>query len=172
MVSINLIHAAYSNDLETVKKLIESGVDPNDFDPNNMSALISASCSMFNFKEMCEYLLLHGANPNLYTTDKLSALKSAAKHQNLDIIKMLLEYGADPNFEKNGHVALNIFFDQDHPEPFEKSKEFLQLVVPLTDEKYYQQTYNNIIDVNLRNYMKELTPHFQYKDPDMFGSEK
>jgi len=176
VVANQLANAAYRNDFDTVKKLIETGANPNLFDPKSLPA-ITCSCYHPNSKILA-HLLEHGADPNIYTTDRKSALKTAAKNKNIFNIKMLLEHGADPNYENgSGDVALYVFFDDDQEYSdddciLSSEKEILDLLVPVTHEKYLQKVYECLRHPTLRDHLKQLTPHINYVDPAQFGGRQ
>lgn len=67
---------------------------------NNLkSALLSAAIS--NAIEIVEYIMQHTNYIQIDTTDIKEALKQAAKHQNLDVIKVLSNYVTDDNVYKD-----------------------------------------------------------------------
>ena len=180
----DLVDAAYRGNFEKVKALIEiHGVDPNEWENTSMPALI-ADCARDGHGpvNVLEYLLSKGADPNLYTAEKdgLSALKSAAKYKHYDKVRLLLEHGADPNYERGGEVALTIAVDTEYHEEDSDQEEFmnddfaqikplLDLLVPVTDPRYYQKTYTYLVDQRLRDHLVKLTPSHAhlYRNPEL-----
>ena len=157
-----LVNATHSDKYNQVKRIIESGIHPDDYTGNSMPALV-CSCANGNY-EITEYLLSKGANPNLYTADKRSPLKSAANIGHLEITRLLLKANADPNYEKEGEVALTLACDQ-YP-----NKELIKLLLPVTDKKYYQKAYDYSTDVEIRNMIKEYDSNLI--EPSSFGGPK
>lgn len=83
-----IVEAAAYNHLSIVKQLVKHDVNVLATDKNNRSALLR-SCFNNNI-EMCEYLMLHGADPNIVDSkDNTTPLISAAIKGNLKIIEYL-----------------------------------------------------------------------------------
>jgi len=163
-----LVNATAFGKIDQVKKIIESGVNPDDYTGHSQPAIIFASA--YGNYEIVEYLLSKGGNPNNYTHDKLSALKSAADIGNLKIVKLLLKFGADPNYERNGNVALTLACDSVHQGI---NKELIELLLPITDKKYYQRAYEYCTDIEMRNMIKDLAQEITFTDPvDGYGGPK
>jgi len=117
--------------LEAIKKLIEAGFDPNfkvklhpRQEPSVKGPMIERAI-MRNEVEVVEFLLSHGANPNLSSSILHAALISKeniggernyhtiTSYPNRKILKILLEAKADPNAENYHHasplrVAMNL----------------------------------------------------------------
>jgi ankyrin repeat protein len=146
-----LVNATHSNNLNQVKRIIESGVSVNDYTGNTMPALTCACCN--GNVEMVEYLLSQGANPNNYTEKRISPLKSIANSSSphsFTIVKLLLDAGADPNYEKTGNVALTLACDVSN------DVDLIRLLLHVTDEKYYQKAYEYSQTEEIRNLFKEV----------------
>jgi hypothetical protein len=146
-----LVNATHSGNLNQVKKIIESGVDVNDYTGNTVPALTCACCN--GNVEMVQYLLSQGANPNNYTETRISALKSVANSSSPDsftIVKLLLDAGADANYEKDGNVALTLACDVSN------DIDLIRLLLHVTDEKYYQKAYEYSQTEEIRNLFKEV----------------
>ena len=88
--STDLHLACKAGDLAKVKALVEDGADVNELDDKGNPAIASA----FFWKDITQYLIDKGADPNL---GKYPALISAANNYSLDVMKILLKAGADPN---------------------------------------------------------------------------
>lgn len=154
-----MVNAASSGDLNVVKKIVESGIHPDDYKNNSMPAIVAATCR--GKYSIVEYLLSQGANPNNYTNDKVSALKSAALYKHSDIIKLLIQHNADPNYERNGDVALTIAIDQAE----EKDLELIKFLFPITDKQYYQKCYEYASNETIRKFIVDSCPDIQFVDP-------
>lgn len=59
-------------------------------------------------KPQTAYLLEHGADPDYVCNDGRTLLISAARYGNVDSVKLLLDYGADPN-QPNGRPRLGSY---------------------------------------------------------------
>ncbi|WP_166829696.1 ankyrin repeat domain-containing protein [Thalassoroseus pseudoceratinae] len=96
-----LIHAAVTGDFETVRRLIESGADPNSVDQHGMGPLL-------NFDpEITRFLLEHGADPDAQRNENISPVLGASG--NVECMRLMLEAGANVNraSEHNGETALH-----------------------------------------------------------------
>ncbi len=109
-----LLIAARNGYAEAVQALVESRVDVNGASAGDKSTPIVIAIANGHF-DVAKYLLDHGANPNLATIDGLAALyatedveyaevgwspnpiTSEEKISYLDLLKTLLDHGADPN---------------------------------------------------------------------------
>ena len=82
--------------LEKVRALIESKqVKVNDVDENNVTALRFAA--QYDHREILCYLLSKGASPKIRAKDGRDPLYSAVEKRNIEIVKILLDHGANPN---------------------------------------------------------------------------
>lgn len=87
--------------LKLVKKYVSEGVDINKpysrenykAPPSDTTALVESV--KFNYYEVSEVLLKNGANPNV--TYEMNPIMYAIWNGNYDLVKLLLEYRADPN---------------------------------------------------------------------------
>ena len=100
-----LVSAAGNGDLEAVKALIAEGVNVNQ-KPAGMggcTALIMAGENM----QIVDYLLEHGANPNVKDDHGETALVYAIGLGNTNLMLKLIAKGADVNARnKGGNIAL------------------------------------------------------------------
>ncbi len=97
--------ALKKHDLESVRKALQAGVDPNirDADGYTPLHLAAADCSL----EIVQELLCSGASPYFQTPRRLAAntpLHIAAVCERADIVQLLINYGADP--DKSNAVQL------------------------------------------------------------------
>jgi uncharacterized protein len=91
----NLIDAAFKGDIDTVKQLLDKGVNPNSKDSDGETALHYAALK--GRTEVVMLLLKKGANPNIKDKDGGTPLMSAAWGGHADVAKLLLAKGANPN---------------------------------------------------------------------------
>src|SRR5215469_6020816 len=109
-----LLFAARDGALDAVKALVESGADVNELCAGDKSSPLVIAISNGHY-ETGKYLVEHGANPSLANVDGLTPLYAAIDMQYapvswapnpltiqekvtyLDLMKALLERGADPN---------------------------------------------------------------------------
>lgn len=94
---ITLHKAAFNGDIDTVKKLLDQGVDLNEINQHAGTPLL---CATFGKKsEIVKILLEHKANPSHFSflLEGIAPLLVAAEEGNASIVKMLLEYHANPN---------------------------------------------------------------------------
>lgn len=104
----DLLRAATNGDLSQVRRLIQSGVDPNSVIPGRRSALVQAAYA--GHLEVVRQLLAQGADPNLY--DRASSrrfpeiprspLGAAAASGDRAIVQDLLQVGALVDFAPPG----------------------------------------------------------------------
>lgn len=107
--------AAFFNQTEIVKSLIELGADPNlsATNPSKVNALHSAIAKE-NY-ELCKLLIENGANVDAVQMQNVTALHSAVHRGNLDLVKLLIENNASITLEmNNGDTALIIAMSEGH----------------------------------------------------------
>lgn len=119
--------AAFFNETEIAKLLLENGANPNlqATNPSKVNALHSAVAKE-NY-DLCLLLIKYGINVNATQIQSVTALHSAAHRGNLKIVKLLVENGAEINLKmNNGDTAISIAEKDKHKEVFdylvEKSK--------------------------------------------------
>ncbi len=94
-----LIKASLGGDLATVKSLVDGGANVNYIDPNGNTPLGVAYFS----PQIAEYLLGKGADVN---GGSFPVLVSASRYYSLDVMKMAIKAGADPN--KPGIIKVDL----------------------------------------------------------------
>lgn len=88
----NINRAAFAGDLDKVRSLIDSGVDPNLADENGAGTLLTFHPSMISL------LIENGADPNSQTNENgASVLAGLCYVGKIECVKLLLQYGANPN---------------------------------------------------------------------------
>ncbi len=85
-----LIKACLQGDLAAVKKAVEAGANPNAVGATGGRPLPSS----WFWPEITQYLIDKGANPN---DGNSPALVMASRYYSIDVMKILLKAGADPN---------------------------------------------------------------------------
>ncbi len=85
-----LMKASLAGDLTSVKSLVEGGADAKYIDANGNTPLGVAYFS----PEITEYLIGKGADTN---AGNFPSLVSASRYYSVDVMKLLLKAGADPN---------------------------------------------------------------------------
>ncbi len=88
-----LTDAARYGDLETVRSLVQGGVDLNALDRSDQTPL--ATAALYNQPEVAALLLEAGARIEAYSNRRGTALICAAQYASADLVRYLLEHGAD-----------------------------------------------------------------------------
>jgi ankyrin repeat protein len=92
-----------------VEWLLKNGADPNHMDLNGDTPLLAAIMSLSDDNEcteICRILLQGGANPNLHGRWSMSPLLTAVVKNNLSVVQLLVEYGANLNAEYQTNAPL------------------------------------------------------------------
>lgn len=105
-----ILHAVDSHNEDVLSAILKAGGDPNPRVPRRLcrsSPLIAASFG--GLVGMVRLLLRFGAELNACNPEGWTALQQAASVQNVECVKTLLEFGADPvETSENGQSALTI----------------------------------------------------------------
>jgi len=96
-------YAAENNNLNIINLLIDYNVELNDC--NGYNALSSACLN--NNKKIINVLLTNGVNPEIHCVFVRPALISSIIRKNLEIVKKLINMGADINIVYKGDTPLN-----------------------------------------------------------------
>jgi hypothetical protein len=91
-----LCGATLARSYEKIRFLLDQGADVNAEDKDNRTALIAATG--IGFLDGVQMLLNAGASTNSIG-ERGTALRVAVRLEHVDIVKLLLESGADPNLE-------------------------------------------------------------------------
>lgn len=90
--ALKLKHSCFEGDLDEVRRLLDSGVDPNSADEYGSGTLLTFHPSMIG------YLLSRGVDPNAQTNENgASVLAGLAYVNELECVRILLRAGANPN---------------------------------------------------------------------------
>lgn len=107
--------AAFFDQTEIAKLLIDNGADPNlsATNPSKVNALHSATAKE-NY-ELCKILIENGANVNATQMQNVTALHSAVHRGNMALTQLLVENGADSALKMdNGDSSVDIAEKEGH----------------------------------------------------------
>ncbi|XP_023679542.2 protein phosphatase 1 regulatory subunit 16A [Paramormyrops kingsleyae] len=91
--NITLLEAAARNDLEEVKELLSSGVSPDLFNEDGLTAL--HQCCIDDFEELVRCLVEAGASVNACDSELWTPLHAAATCGHTRLVQLLVQSGAD-----------------------------------------------------------------------------
>jgi ankyrin repeat protein len=98
--------ALQNRDFDLAELLIDRGLDINSKDQNGIDILYAVINLRTKDKETMRFLLRHGANPNNMEGAIDTPLHNAINWSAFKLIKLLLDYGADPNIiDSRGRTA-------------------------------------------------------------------
>ncbi|MFA6241124.1 MAG: ankyrin repeat domain-containing protein [Candidatus Hydrogenedentales bacterium] len=122
--SDNPFASAYDGDSSSLSKWLQSGGDPNAVDSDGYSLLDLATGPKGNVQTV-KLLLDLGADPNRVRSGYHSPLMNAASWGYFDMVKLLLERGADANYQiDDGSGAVDMVANSDN----EKDRRILSLL--------------------------------------------
>ncbi|RLN96187.1 hypothetical protein BBJ28_00001656 [Nothophytophthora sp. Chile5] len=105
--SVELVEAAFDNEMETVVGCLDKNYDIESEDGHAHTALSEASCQ--GHKDIVGVLLERGADPNKCNDENRSPLYRAAYNGHLETLQLLLESGGDPRLRsKQGETAYDV----------------------------------------------------------------
>ena len=97
--STPLMYAVLYGEVDAVKRLLESGADPNARNEANATALMWAATDL----QKTRLLLEHGADVNARSDEGRTPLIMAARRSgSADVVKLLLDHGANPSAKTSG----------------------------------------------------------------------
>ena len=136
-----IFDAIYDNDVNTIKRYLENGGDPNIKDNDDYSLLkylILDSKIDEKMYNIIKLLLEYRFNPNIVDKDNETILfmlltYRAYTNYTYKITKLLLEYGADPNiksiYRNSGNTAIYEIFNTYEQNPSKELKELILLLL-------------------------------------------
>lgn len=169
---LSTIFAKYWNqddDCEKIKELVNKIPSLDYYQEYSLSPL--ASAVSFNDISTVKYLLDSGADPNYtFSSDRFTALKTAARHNHHQILQILLDCGADPNIENDSNlVALDIACDCE-------ALECVNILIPITDKKYFVSAYACTPNDAIRQKIQDFDPDREWNkvhyNPGPFTCER
>jgi uncharacterized protein len=128
-----LLDAVQMNHIEAVRLLLAAGAEPNI--KNNEGESPLRICADKGYLEMARVLLLCGANKKIHEAGGaagMNALGLAADRLNVDMVRLLLAHGADPNVLDNDRMTvfdhLRLMDPPEDPADQERLREIRQLL--------------------------------------------
>lgn len=91
--NIRLLEAACRNDVEEVHRFLQSGLNPNLYNEDGLTAL--HQCCIDDYGDIVELLLEAGADVNACDSELWTPLHAAATCGHLHLVKLLIEKGAN-----------------------------------------------------------------------------
>lgn len=112
---VGILDATANNDTLTVQAYVNSGINVDMMSLDGTRTPLLNAVMNENF-EMAQMLLAAGASPNLATTDEFEAtpLGDAAAAGRVEIARLLIEYGADPDGLSTGWLPLDLAAHHGH----------------------------------------------------------
>jgi hypothetical protein len=96
-----------SGDIETVRRLLDDGIEPSSSDNKHRTGLHFAACS--GNVQIARLLLERGADPNLQDVVGNTPLHLSACTNNTEMVTLLLKYGTDVTvLDKSGRSPLQL----------------------------------------------------------------
>lgn len=139
----------YRRGLEVVRELLKFGANVNIADDYKCTPLIVAIQLLGKEAfETVKELLQFGANPNVHDYQGYSALTLALYKKDLNIIKEMLEWGADINFRNKTPIHYFLMFLTPMTEAVHGDQACAKLLIKMTVMNYYDNDFKKIIDLN------------------------
>lgn len=152
------------NDRELIFDYIKRGFDPDTRIANDDSTVLIAA-SMTEDEEMCEVLVKAGANLDHHNKSNTSPLGMAIFKQNVDIVKILLDAGAnmyDTNIFK-GYDLIEYVMNNNYTDIF---CEFLEHGINIKPYLKNVMDDNGEFPMNYNSYRLQMALHNSY--PEIF----
>lgn len=108
-----LLKAATDGDLSSIRRLVESGQNPNEQDGWNTSPMMMAAA--YGRTDAIQMLLDYGVSVDERSRFSMTPLMHAAKNGRLLAVKLLVQKKANMEFkDSNGYTALELAFRENH----------------------------------------------------------
>lgn len=101
----SFLDACYRGNLELVKMLVEAGANVNLPDVCGTVPLVRAIVSIHDTDEVVQYLIECGADVNACAGESWTPLEAAVQEHAADLVKLLLDAGADPQISSEKREA-------------------------------------------------------------------
>ncbi len=97
-IEVTLVKAIHQDDVELTRALLDIGapIDGKDYRDLGFPPLYYAVAECKSNADLIRLLLSRGANANIRMVNDETPLHLAIQHDNIDAVKALLEFGADP----------------------------------------------------------------------------
>ena len=107
--------AAFFGHAEAVKVLLDHGADVNQKPPSRFANTAVDAAVSGDHADVVRILLAARANPNVRSEANYTTLHKAAVHGNLEVVRMLLDHGADVHaIRDGGHTPLDDAVEKGH----------------------------------------------------------
>jgi hypothetical protein len=134
-----LYHAVVQRDLEKTKFLLSKGASPVATAPGRLCTKTFNEAAALGYLEIVEAILNAGFHPDaVFEEGAPSPLMNAALKNQVDVMKLLLSRGANPNY-KSGDRLRPIDYTTGRP-----SLEAYDVLLPLTDRWYRKTAQKNL----------------------------
>ena len=176
-----LVLSIYIEKYKSFKKLLELGADPNFITPDSRYSVLIHACKMFDEgpqpfidNRYAELLLEYGADPNYaldedFTNDKgithqATSPMMRAAFRNLELVKLLIKYGADP-YKPLGMASQSPFAHAVSAKRFE-------IIYYFIDELKVDVHQPMVIREKCNLYVQDYIKKFMNYIPDTEGDKK
>jgi pectate lyase len=165
--TLSLQEAASIGDINTVKSLLDKGVDANSWDNSGGDTALERATEK-GHKEVVELLIAHGANINAIrqTLPGGTSLHLAVMSGHKDIVELLIAKGADVNAKNSeGETALDVALDRNQKDIIEllvaKGAEVssMHIAAAIGDLAKVRGFLEKGADVNMRDAQRKTALH-------------
>lgn len=116
--------AVFFGHAETVKALLDAGVEVNAASRESMKVTPLASAAAARQTEIARILIAHGANVNAKAASGHIPLHEASANGNVELVRLMIESGADINAKTDdGRTPLDFATEYNRPEVIEILKQ-------------------------------------------------